>query len=191
MVSMRHSLSLSPSFSLSLLRAFSLSLLSLKSERGSGRHAPRWGGYFTKAVSERGAMRTLHGLCAPKVSEQDLESGHAGRNFVIDNLLVHFINEMTWWTGLAPWEFEISFSGSLTSTLQKDCTLYLTQVCSYGECLSRPYRGTPPTRKRPPHEDPPRTLGIGLRKGPKGVSVFLRVRYSCTESIGAGPSEKW
>ena len=30
------------------------------------------------------------------------------REFFIDNLLVriHFIIEMIWWTGLAPWEFE-------------------------------------------------------------------------------------
>jgi len=29
------------------------------------------------------------------------------REFFIDNLLVrvHFIIEMIWWTGLAPWEF--------------------------------------------------------------------------------------
>jgi len=42
------------------------------------------------------------------------------RDFFIDNLLVRirFIIEMIWWTGLAPWEFEFAFSGSLTSTLQ-------------------------------------------------------------------------
>jgi len=40
------------------------------------------------------------------------------REFVIDNLLVqiHFINEMIWWTGLAPWEFEFPFAGSLILT---------------------------------------------------------------------------
>ena len=39
------------------------------------------------------------------------------REFFIDNLLVriHFIIEMIWWTGLAPWEFEFPFPGSLTS----------------------------------------------------------------------------
>jgi len=38
--------------------------------------------------------------------------------FFIDNLLVriHFIIEMIWWTGLAPWEFEFRFPGSVTST---------------------------------------------------------------------------
>ena len=40
------------------------------------------------------------------------------REFFIDNLLVriHFIIEMIWWTGLAPWKFEFPFPGSLTST---------------------------------------------------------------------------
>ena len=40
------------------------------------------------------------------------------REFCIDNLLVriHFIIEMIRWTGLAPWEFEFLFPGSLTST---------------------------------------------------------------------------
>ena len=40
------------------------------------------------------------------------------REFFIDNLLVriHFIIVMIGWTGLAPWEFEFPFPGSLTST---------------------------------------------------------------------------
>jgi len=40
------------------------------------------------------------------------------REFFIDNLLVriHFIFVMIRWTGLAPWEFELPFPGSLTST---------------------------------------------------------------------------
>ena len=40
------------------------------------------------------------------------------REFFIDNLLVriHFIIVMIRWTGLAPWEFEFNFPGSLTST---------------------------------------------------------------------------
>ena len=42
----------------------------------------------------------------------------AEREFVIDDLLVriHFIIVMIRWTGLAPWEFEFPFPGSLTST---------------------------------------------------------------------------
>ena len=40
------------------------------------------------------------------------------REFFIDNLLVriHFIVEMIRWTGLAPWEFEFPFPGSLLYT---------------------------------------------------------------------------
>jgi len=40
------------------------------------------------------------------------------REFGIDNLLVriHFIIMMIMWTGLAPWEFEFPFPGSLVST---------------------------------------------------------------------------
>ena len=35
----------------------------------------------------------------------------------MDKLLVriHFIIEIIWWTGLAPWDFEFSFPGSLIS----------------------------------------------------------------------------
>ena len=40
------------------------------------------------------------------------------REFFIDNLLVriHFSIVMIRWNGLAPWEFEFPFPGSLTST---------------------------------------------------------------------------
>jgi len=48
------------------------------------------------------------------------------REFFIDNLLVriHFIIEMIWWTGLAPWEFEFPFPGSLVSTLLVFFSIY-------------------------------------------------------------------
>ena len=50
------------------------------------------------------------------------------RELFIDNLMVriHFIIEMIWWTGLAPWEFEFPFPGSLTSTFQhtRDLALF-------------------------------------------------------------------
>ena len=35
------------------------------------------------------------------------------------------------------------------------------------------YRGTSPIRKRPPSQDPPRTLGIGIRQGPKGLRFLV------------------
>jgi len=45
------------------------------------------------------------------------------REFLIDKLLVriHFIIAMLRWTGLAPWEFECSFPGSLASTFLGFC----------------------------------------------------------------------
>ena len=45
----------------------------------------------------------------------------ANGEFFVDNLLVriHLIIVMIKWIGLVPWEFEISFAGSLTSTFQR------------------------------------------------------------------------
>ena len=50
------------------------------------------------------------------------------RKFFIDNLLVriHFIIVMIRWTGLAPWEIEFPFQGSLISTFPPDDTLLLS-----------------------------------------------------------------
>ena len=54
-------------------------------------------------------MPLLYLLCQNHESE---------REFFVDNLLVrdNFIIVMIRWTGLAPWEFEFPFPGSLTST---------------------------------------------------------------------------
>ena len=40
----------------------------------------------------------------------------------MDILLVriHFIIEMSWWTGLAPWDLEFPFLGSLISTFRNE-----------------------------------------------------------------------
>ena len=45
--------------------------------------------------------------------------GLGRREFFVDNLLVrtHFIIVMILWTGIAPWEFEFHFPGSLIYTL--------------------------------------------------------------------------
>ena len=53
---------------------------------------------------------------------------------------------------------ELPFTGS--SPLQG--------LSSGGPPLTRAYRGTSLIRKRPPPQDPPRTLGIGLRQGSTG-----------------------
>ena len=62
----------------------------------------------------------LHGHSRKKnVFVYGCDSSKVEREFFIDNLLVriHFIIVMIRWTGLAPWEFQFSFPGSLTSTL--------------------------------------------------------------------------
>ena len=60
------------------------------------------------------------------------ESPHPGPRvfYYIDNLLIriHFIIEMIWWTGLAPWEFESPFPGSLTSTFLVSRRPLVTQL---------------------------------------------------------------
>ena len=49
---------------------------------------------------------------------KDDKNGAVKREFFLGNLLVriHCIIVMIWWTGLAPWEFEFPFPGSLAST---------------------------------------------------------------------------
>ena len=53
------------------------------------------------------------------------------RRFFIDNLLVriHLIIEIFWWTGLAPWELELSFPGSLTFIFLAVCFCLTRQSC--------------------------------------------------------------
>ena len=61
-------------------------------------------------------LRGLRGTGARIGEEREIE-------FFLDNLLVriHFIILMIRWTGLAPWEFEFPFPGSLTSTFLHRC----------------------------------------------------------------------
>ena len=73
----------------------------------------------------------------------------SGREFSVDNLLVriHFIIDMIWRTGLAPWEFESPFPVSLTSTFLVIFLLLLSRRrCSGMQCrgCSRPrtFRGS-------------------------------------------------
>ena len=64
-----------------------------------------------EVIAYGGLIQTRKDLCKGRPPGRE-------REFFIDNLLlrIHFIIEMIWWTGLAPWEFEFSFPGSLTST---------------------------------------------------------------------------
>ena len=67
---------------------------------------------------------TLHGVVSPD-GLRAREPGNPQEDFFIDNLLfrIHVIIEMIWWTGLAPWEFELPFPGGLISTfLAGPCT---------------------------------------------------------------------
>ena len=61
---------------------------------------------------------TIYPLDNYKIGKKDGKPSKVGREFFIDNLLVriHFIIVMIRWTGLAPWELEFPFPGSLTST---------------------------------------------------------------------------
>ena len=62
--------------------------------------------------------------CKPSVAEK------RAREFFIDNLLVriHSIIVMIRWAGLAPWEPEFSFPGSLTSTYLEKCEV-VKELC--------------------------------------------------------------
>ena len=52
-------------------------------------------------------------MCGSEQSRKQIK-----KKFFVDNQLVriHFIIEMTCWTGVAPWDFEFPFSGSPIST---------------------------------------------------------------------------
>ena len=86
------------------------------------------------------------------------------REFCIDNLLVriHFIIRMVKWTGLAPWEFEFLFPGSLTSIFLKKSNKQGEEEEGdeeeeeRGEDESaREGTSTAATRKSPPHPPSP------------------------------------
>ena len=72
------------------------------------------------------------------------------RAFFIDNR-IHYIIVMIGWTGLAPWEFEFPFPGSLTST-------FLEQAANIAGSGRRGARGQPVGPRLPPKI--PAALGI-------------------------------
>ena len=83
-------------------------------------------------------LSTLGLRVIKKRREAHLHREGTEREFFIDNLLVriHFIIVMIRWTGLAPWDFEFPFPGSLTSTflgeetirmIRKPCVLNMAQ----------------------------------------------------------------
>ena len=122
-------------------------------------------------------------------------AGAPQRQFFIDNLLVriHFIIEMIRWTGLAPWEFELPFPGSLTSTflvlifsslsyLPAHASAALGQgldasaprevLCVNIRVSSLDIQSHLAHKKPSPPQDHHRALGIGLL-GPRGVRFLV------------------
>ena len=69
-------------------------------------------------VSLNSRLKGLLGPVSGVIEKKKKVRAEAERGFFIDNLLVriHFIIVMIRWTGLAPWEFEFPFPGSLPST---------------------------------------------------------------------------
>ena len=92
------------------------------------------------------------------------------RESFIDNLLVriHFIIEMIWWIGLAPWEFELSFPGSITSTFLDPFPTQERPMLPPSLLLSNLYyhpayyRGTSLMKNNPPIKGHHRALGMSL-----------------------------
>ena len=68
-------------------------------------HLSKWRGQ----TNSNSARRCAQVRCVLYTPEKEI---------LIDNSLVriHFIVEMIWWTGLAPWKFELPFPGSLIYT---------------------------------------------------------------------------
>jgi hypothetical protein len=48
---------------------------------------------------------------------------------------------------------------------------WVSEVWTLGRQLQN--RGTSPIKKRPPPQEPPRTLRIGLRQGPRGMRFLV------------------
>ena len=69
-------------------------------------------------------------------ARQKREAEVQDREFCIGNLLlrIHFIVVMIRWTGLAPWELEFPFPGSLTSNC--DALAVLQCAVDVGRCVS-------------------------------------------------------
>ena len=79
------------------------------------KHTPLTGGSVGAgaAAGTGGGWLRMGGIRPPRVNRQSVPRQE--REFFIDNLLVR-VNRYFWCTGLAPWEFESPFPGSLIST---------------------------------------------------------------------------
>jgi len=74
-----------------------------------------WRGWQEKVEVEEALKRQAQDTATMQKKEAQVPCLPPERGFYIDNLLVriHLIIEMIRWTGLAPWEFEFPFPGSL------------------------------------------------------------------------------
>ena len=98
------------------------------------------------------------------------------KEFLIDNLLVrvHFVIEMIWWTGLAPWEFKKSLFQAAVYLLN-----HLPQCRSFWSGSRRPRQlpslpskqGYLAHKTPPPPWDPTVVLCLGTYGDPRGVGV--------------------
>ena len=71
---------------------------------------------------------------------------------------IHFMIEMIRWTGLAPWEFEFPFQGSLTST-------FVTRLAGENELIRAGVKG----KKKE------KTWGVGKEAAKGGRPLYCRV----------------
>ena len=138
-LSLTHTLSLSHSLSLTLSHTLSLSLslthtLTHSLARWQSLGHERWGAERASGLQKRCLLKKSNAVESRQLLTRTvfknmhyfwgqvpctaLYLGSTWREFFIDNLLIriHFIIVMIRWTGLAPWEFESPFPGSLAST---------------------------------------------------------------------------
>ena len=104
----------------------------------------------------------LTGVLRLTTSRADIKSARAAgclqsrcrERLLPDNLLVriHFIIKMIWWTGLAPWEFEFPFLGSLDGLVSKAMTylcvsmIFLTLLVKRAPFRPKVYEIVPQTQ---------------------------------------------
>ena len=92
-------------------------------------------------------------LCHRGDPPEDPGPGTEG-DFFVNNLLVriHSIIVMVRWTGLAPWELDFPFPGSLTSTFlwsARECCITRLEPCLPRQVGAFVYRGTSLIRNNP------------------------------------------
>ena len=116
--------------------------------------------------------------CIPIKEATTRHGSSREREFFIDNLLVriHLIIVMIRWTGLAPWEFEFPFPGSLTSTFLGSSTF----------CKSQSQTLTP----QPPTVNPA-TSNLPLTPQPPTVNPTFSPQIHPQQALREGERKSW